>query len=30
MGVLVGNYYLQLEPNLGIIKDFGGLFDYKK
>ena len=30
MGVLVRKYYLQLEPNLGIIKDFGGLFDYKK
>lgn len=29
MGVLVGNYYLQLEPNLGIIKDLGGLFNYK-
>lgn len=29
IGVLVGNYYLQLEPNLGIIKDLGGLFNYK-
>lgn len=29
VGVLVGNYYLQLEPNLGIIKDLGGLFNYK-
>lgn len=29
IGVLVGNYYLQLQPNLGIIKDLGGLFNYK-
>lgn len=29
LGVQVGNYYLQLEPNFGIYKDFGGLFNYK-
>lgn len=29
MGVFVGNYYLQLEPCLGLIRDFGGLFKYK-
>ena len=29
MGILVGNYYLQFEPYLGLIKDFGGLFNYK-
>ena len=29
MGVFVGNYYLQLEPCLGLIRDFGGLFNYK-
>lgn len=29
MGVFVGNYYLQLEPSLGLIRDFGGLFNYK-
>lgn len=27
IGVRVGNYYLQLEPNFGVIKDFGGLFN---
>ncbi|MGG7176232.1 ImmA/IrrE family metallo-endopeptidase [Clostridium paraputrificum] len=30
LGIYVENYYLQLEPNLGLIKDLGGLFDYKK
>ena len=29
LGVLIGNYYLQLEPTLGLIRDLGGLFDYK-
>ena len=29
MGILVGNYYLQFEPYLSLIKDFGGLFNYK-
>ena len=29
IGVWVGNYYLQFEPYLGLIKDFGGLFNYK-
>ena len=29
IGVWVGNYYLKLEPYLGLIKDFGGLFNYK-
>ncbi|WP_072991530.1 ImmA/IrrE family metallo-endopeptidase [Clostridium cavendishii] len=28
MGIFVGNYYLQLEPSFGIIRDFGGLFNY--
>lgn len=28
IGVLVGNYYLQLEPKLGVIIDFGGLFNH--
>ena len=28
VGVLVGNYYLQLEPSFGIYRDFGGLFTY--
>lgn len=28
VGVPVGNYYLRLEPNLGIVKDFGGLLQY--
>lgn len=27
MGIRVGNYYLMLEPNFGIVKDFGGLFN---
>lgn len=26
IGCRVGNYYLQLEPSLGIYEDFGGLF----
>lgn len=29
IGVLVGNYYLQFEPCLGLIRDFGGLFNHK-
>lgn len=29
IGIFVGNYYLQLEPCLVLIKDFGGLFEYK-
>lgn len=29
MGIFVGNYYLQFEPCLGLIRDFGGLFNYK-
>lgn len=29
LGILVGNYYLQLEPTLGLIRDLGGLFNYK-
>lgn len=29
IGIQVGNYYLQLEPTFGILKDFG-LFDYKR
>lgn len=28
IGVPVGNYYLQLEPNFGVLIDFGGLFKY--
>lgn len=28
IGVLVGNYYLQLEPTLGVLIDFGGLLKY--
>lgn len=28
VGVRLGNYYLQLEPTLGLIKDFGELFKY--
>lgn len=28
IGVRLGNYYLQLEPTLGLIKDFGDLFNY--
>ncbi len=28
VGVRLGNYYLQLEPALGLIKDFGELFNY--
>lgn len=29
IGVLVGNYYLQFQPCLGLIRDFGGLFNYR-
>lgn len=28
IGIKVGSYYIQLEPNFGVLKDFG-LFDYK-
>ncbi|MGG7213493.1 ImmA/IrrE family metallo-endopeptidase [Clostridium nigeriense] len=29
VGIFVGNYYLQFEPCLGLIRDLGGLFKYK-
>ena len=28
IGIRIENYYLQFEPNLGLTKDFGGLFKY--
>lgn len=28
IGIPVGNYYIQLEPNFGIYKDIGGLLNY--
>lgn len=30
LGILVGNYYIQLEPSFGIYRDIDGLFDYNR
>lgn len=30
LGILVGNYYIQLEPSFGIFRDIDGLFNYKR